>query len=100
MLLSSRKAAGQRRWCAVALARGGGWWPFASPTGPRGFRATALGAARDHTSPQAHGRSSLEGMPSVHFVLVSFTRKDSDHDDRAVQDDPEQLWGGDIFTGS
>lgn len=57
------------------------------------------GAARDHTSPQAHGRYRLEGMPSVNFVLVSFTRQDGDHDDRAMQDDGEQFWGGDIFTG-
>ena len=51
-----------------------------------------------HTRPfQAHGRYSLEGMPSDTFVLTSFLRKDGASVQEATREGEEQLWGGEIF---
>lgn len=48
-------------------------------------------------SPQ-QGHYHLEGMPTAHFVLTSFTRKDGVMGREAEWNDPEQLWGGEVFS--
>ncbi|SMB91807.1 hypothetical protein [Deinococcus hopiensis] len=52
------------------------------------------------TSPQAHGRYSLEGMPSTDFVLVSFLCQDRQVGGEARLEEEEQRWGGEIYRGA
>lgn len=47
---------------------------------------------------QQHGHYQLEGMPNAFFVLTGFTRKDGVIGHEAEWNDPEQLWGGEIFS--
>ena len=49
------------------------------------------------SSAQAHGRYSLDGMPSSTFVLASFVRQDGLHTAYGAHEAVDGLWGGELF---
>ncbi|PNY79266.1 hypothetical protein [Deinococcus koreensis] len=92
------------RWVGGAHRPGRSFQGVVEEPGSTGLRpgdpVTVRFEAGTDEGPQAraHGRYHLEGMPARTFVLVSFTCQDRDPSDRAVLEDSEQVWGGEVFT--